>query len=265
MRQGHTESPFDTRGFARDVYLIGGVRTVVYSVGEGPAVMYWHGRGTWHGFAWARDLQHQYRVLLPYHPGFGESEDDPTMRSVGDYVRHYVDLIDHLQIPRLSLIGASMGGYMAANFAIAHPERIERFVLVSPAGAESPDYPVRSFRDVPFDELPRMFVVNREVLAPFWPDRWNERIMRETDSGRRILGGTQAPQNAWMSRLATLHRPALILWGRGDQILPVNLSRLWAAAIPGSVVRVIENAGHLLLDESPEARRVLRAFLSLRS
>ena len=111
-------SPFDTRGFSRAEYSVRGVRTVVYSIGKGSPVMYWHGRGTWHGFAWARELQGQYRLLLPYHPGFGESADDPRIGSVDDYVSHYVALFDQLQLSQVPLIGASFGGFMAAHFAM---------------------------------------------------------------------------------------------------------------------------------------------------
>lgn len=257
-------SPFDTRGFTRDEYVIGQVRSVVYSIGDGPPVMYWHGRGTWHGFAWARDLAPRYRVLLPYHPGFGESAGDPGLQSVDDYVRHYTDLLDQLRLRSVSLIGASMGGYMAANFAITHADRIAKLILVSPAGAVSPEHSGRSYRDLPLDDLPQLFVVNVTVIAPFWPDRWTERIDRETASGARILGTAQGVGNGWMSRLGTLDMPTLILWGRKDRILPADLSGQWAAAIPGAVVRVIENAGHLLLDESAEARRELQAFLDSR-
>src|SRR5579863_7571347 len=104
-------SPFDTRGFSRADYLVRGVRTVVYGFGDGPPIIYWHGRGTWHGFAWARELQGHHKVLLPYHPGFGESADDPGIRGIDDYMAHYVALFDQLQLSQVPLIGASFGGF----------------------------------------------------------------------------------------------------------------------------------------------------------
>ncbi len=55
--------------------------------------MYWHGGGTWHGFAWARTWQDRFKVIVPYHPGFGESGDDPELTSMDDYVQHYVETV----------------------------------------------------------------------------------------------------------------------------------------------------------------------------
>src|SRR5579863_5986922 len=100
-------SPFDTRGFSRAEYSVRGVRTVLYSIGEGPPVMYWHGRGTWHGFAWARELQGRHQVLLPYHPGFGESADAPGAGSMVDHLAHYAALYELLRLQQVPLIGAS--------------------------------------------------------------------------------------------------------------------------------------------------------------
>jgi len=237
-----------------------GVRTVVYSIGEGPAVMYWHGRGTWHGFAWARELGSHYRVLLPYHPGFGESADDPGIGSLDDYVSHYLALLDQLQLSPLPLIGASFGGFLAAHFAMAHPERVGKLILTAPSGLSSPEYPRPDYRDVPFEALKAWFVVDTALLEPFWPDRWIERREREQASGERALAGSRTGP-AFASGLRGLTMPTLILWGRSDRILPVGLASLWQQALPHAKLRIVDNAGHLLLDESAEARRELAIFL----
>ncbi|HXQ00319.1 MAG TPA: alpha/beta hydrolase [Solirubrobacteraceae bacterium] len=207
-----------------------GVRTVVYSIGSGPAVVYWHGRGTWHGFAWARELRGHFKVLLPYHPGFGESADDPTIGSLDDYASHYVALFDQLQLPQVSLIGASFGGFMSAHFATAHPERVGKLVLAAPFGLSSPEYPRPDFRNVPLQALKAWFVVDTSLVEPFWPDRWIERREREQASGERVLAGSPSG-------------PA------------------WVSGLPHAEIRIVDNAGHLLLDESAEARRELEIFL----
>lgn len=251
---------FDTRGFARAEYSVRGVRTVLYSIGDGPKVMYWHGRGTWHGFAWARELQSHYRVLLPYHPGFGESADAPGIGSLADYLSHYETLLDQLQLSPLPLIGASFGGLLAAHFALGHPERISKLILAAPSGLSSPDYPPPDYRHVPLEALPAWFIVDTALLAPFWPDRWVERREREQASGERALAGSRTGA-AFASDLEALKTPTLVLWGRRDRILPVGLASLWQQALPHAKLRIVDNAGHLLLDESAEARRELEIFL----
>ena len=254
------DSPFDTRGFSRDECAIRGVRTVLYRIGSGPPVMYWHGRGTWHGFAWARELKDQFQLILPYHPGFGESADDPSIRSIADYSRHYVELLDRLGLAQVALVGSSFGGCLAASFAAAHPKRVGKLVLVSPFGLTSPEYPRVNYSGVSLEELPGLFVVDRQVVAPFWPDRWNERLARERASGERALAGSPLGE-PWAAELARVRNPALILWGRDDRILPAGLAPLWQRVLPQAKLRIIDNAGHLLLDESAEARRELEVFL----
>jgi len=254
-------SPFDTRGFSRHEYSVRGVRTVLYSIGEGPPVMYWHGRGTWHGFAWARELQKRWKVLLPYHPGFGESADDPRIGALSDYVSHYAALFDQLQLQQVPLIGASFGGFLAAHFCLAHPERVARLILAAPFGLSSPEYPRPDYAQVPLEALPAWFAVDTALLSPFWPDRWIERRDREQASGERALQGGRTGA-AFASDLSALKMATLILWGRGDRILPTGLASLWQAALPHAQLRIVDNAGHLLLDESAEARRELEIFLS---
>jgi pimeloyl-ACP methyl ester carboxylesterase len=253
-------APFDTRGFSRAEYSVRGVRTVLYSIGAGPEVMYWHGGGTWHGFAWARELQSHHRVLLPYHPGFGESADDPRIGSLDDYLSHYMALFDQLQLAPLSLIGASLGGLLAARFALAHPDRISKLILAAPAGLSSPEYPPPDYRQVPLEALPAWFMVDTALLAPFWPERWVERREREQASGGRAFTGSRMGA-AFASDLKTLKTPTLVLWGRQDRILPAGLASLWQQALPNATLRIVDNAGHLLLDESAEARRELEIFL----
>ena len=94
----------------------------------------------------------------------------------------------------------------------------------------------------------------------FWPDRWIERREREQASSQRaVAGGRTGPPFA--SDLESLKMPTLILWGRNDRILPVGLASLWQQALPHAKLRIVDNAGHLLLDESAEARRELEIFL----
>lgn len=253
-------SPFDARGFARAEYSVRGVRTVVYSIGEGPPVMYWHGGGTWHGFAWARELQGHHQLLLPYHPGFGESADAPGSGSIDDHVAHYVALYQLLRLQQAPLIGASFGGLIAAHFAHAHPERVRKLILAAPFGLSSVEYPRPDYSQVPLEALPAWFAVDTALLAPFWPDRWIERRPREQAAGERALAGSRTGA-ALAGDLQALGMPTLLLWGRNDRILPAGLASLWQQALPHARLRIVDHAGHLLLDESAEARRELDIFL----
>jgi pimeloyl-ACP methyl ester carboxylesterase len=258
--------PYSTAGFERREYSVGGVRTVVYSAGQGPPVVYLHGGGTFHGFEFARDWIGRFQVFLPYHPGFGESDDDPTIDSMSDYVLHYLELFDLLGLSRVHLVGASFGGRLAAEFAISHSQRLQRLVLVAPAGLSSPQHPPPDFRSIPPAELPSYLVHDLRVIRPFWPEipsaEFIESRGRESRSVGRVAAGGSLESRIlarWLHRVTV---PTLLIWGREDRIIPAGLAAEWHRRLPRSTVVTVENAGHLLLDESTAARTAVRDFLS---
>ncbi|HEU4617370.1 MAG TPA: alpha/beta fold hydrolase [Gammaproteobacteria bacterium] len=256
------QSPFDTAGFERWEYRIGGVKTVAYTIGEGPPVLYWHGGGTWHGFAWTRAWADRFKVIVPYHPGFGESGDDPEISSMDDYVAHYIELCDAMGLRSFALVGTSLGGFMAAAFAVAHPGRVAKLVLVCPAGISSPDFPMANFAATPHDEFPRLFVHDLAVIEPFWPDRFDERGEHELQYAAKGFAPSSVSGAKLVRRARRITMPTLVIWGDKDRVLPAGLAPLWGEAIPQATVRIVKNAGHLLLDESAEARDAVKAFLS---
>ena len=80
--------------FTRETYTVDGVKTVVYTAGKGEPLVFFHGAGTVDGFDFAERWADKFQVIVPYHPGFGESGDDPTFTDLHDYVMHYLELFD---------------------------------------------------------------------------------------------------------------------------------------------------------------------------
>ena len=261
-----TEPGYSTEGFQRDEYLVDGVKTVVYSAGNGPPVVYFHGGGTFHGFEWARDWLSRFRVILPYHPGFGESADDPDITSMADYVAHYTTLFEALGLAHFGLSGASLGGRLATEFALTHAAMVRRLVLAAPAGLTAPDCPPPPYATMDPRDIPKLLVADPAFIAPFWPADADAAFMaaraRERVSTARVLADGDAADRKLRRRLPRLKLPTLILWGGQDHVLLPGLAKHWAKALPGATVTMIEEGSHLLLDESPRARAIAADFLA---
>ena len=87
-------------GYRGSRYDINGIDTAVFTAGEGPPLVFFHGGGTATGFDAILPLAEHVRLIVPYHPGFGASADDPSIDSLEDYVDHYLDLFDRLELGR---------------------------------------------------------------------------------------------------------------------------------------------------------------------
>ncbi len=258
--------PYSTAGFDRLELTIDGVRTVAYLAGSGPAVVYLHGGGTFHGFEFAREWLPRFRVLLPYHPGFGESDDAPAMKTLQDYARHCSALFDALGLTEIHLVGASFGGRLAAQIAICHPGRVRSLVLVAPAGITLPEFPQPDLARIAHREWPGFFVHDPEVVRPYWPDNPDESFLaaraREAQTVGRLLLDSAATAADFPVSLGRIRAPTLLLWGAEDRMIPSGNAWAWRAAIAHSALELIEQAGHLLLDESAAARAAVAQFMS---
>lgn len=256
---------YSTEGFERIVHRIEGVETVTYAIGEGAPLVYFHGGGTFHGFEWVRPLANGFRIYCPYHPNFGES-GDAAFDGIGDYVAHYELLFPALGLDTFHLAGASMGGHMAARYAAANPDDIERLALVSPAGLKSEYAAMPDFSQVTPQDLPKMFVADPAWIAPFWPanpsPEWLAVRQRESAAAFASREDISATDRALREGLAGFDRPSLLLWGEADRIVPLGYARDWQEVLPKAQLEVIPGGSHLLLDEFPVAVEALRRFLS---
>ncbi len=253
---------YSTAGFERLELTIAGVRTVAYAAGSGSDLVYLHGGGTFHGFEFARDWIPRFRVLLPYHPGFGESADAPAIGSLEDLVRHYMALFDALGLKSFHLAGASLGGRLAAEFALSHPDRVRRLVLVAPGGIAMPAFPQPDYSKIGYGDWPGYFTYDPNVVRPFWPEKPDEAFVAARAREAQTTGRIALSEGLDARRLAGLRAPTLLLWGKEDRMVLAGNAQEWQARIPGSTVRIIDHAGHLLLDESAQARAALSEFLN---
>lgn len=264
MATAHQQRGAARADFERATLSINGVKTVVLSAGRGEPLVFLHGAGTFHGFDFALPWANHFRIIIPYHPGFGESGDDPEITETHDYILHYLELFDQLKLDKVRLVGFSLGGWLASEFALEHPHRLHRLVLVAPAGLRVPEHPTADVFRIPPEELPSYLVVDPKVLAPYLPKEPDVDFItaryREMTSMARVAW--ERPHSLKLPRW--LHRvrvPTLLVWGDRDRLIPVEQAQVWARLIPGARVEIIQGAGHLVLDEKPAAVEKIAEFL----
>ncbi|MGH7908156.1 MAG: alpha/beta fold hydrolase [Candidatus Binataceae bacterium] len=251
--------------FRQEVFNVNGVKTAVLIAGNGAPLVFLHGGGVFHGFDFAVPWTERFKVIIPFHPGFGASGDDPEISDMHDYVLHYIELFDQLKFDqKIRLVGFSLGGWLAGEFAMEHRRRIEKLVLVAPAGLRVPEYPSTDLFRIPPDQVPSYLASDINVVLRHMPkepgaDFLAERY-REMTSIARI-----AWEHPFSSRLPRwLHRvnvPTMLIWGEQDRLIPWQQSNVWSKLIPGARVQVFKTAGHLVLDEKPEAVKAVAEFL----
>jgi pimeloyl-ACP methyl ester carboxylesterase len=236
----------------------------VLQAGRGEPLVYLHAAGTMGGFQELLPLAEGRTLVIPTHPGFGASDDDPRIDSVLDYVVHYATLFDQLGLDGpVDLAGHSLGGWIASMFTVFHGHRVRRLALACPAGLWVPEYPTTDLFMIPAEALAsRMFARPPALAPPEGPDANEMKVTRYrelTSLARFCWSRNYEPKlERWLSRITV---PSLLLWGEQDRIIPVQQSKYWAERLGGPAeIATFADAGHVLWRESPEAVGRLAAF-----
>src|ERR1700682_2025552 len=238
---------------------VAGFGTVELSVteqGEGHPFLLLHGGGgplTVSGFADLLAAQRPARVIAPTHPGFGGTPRPDSLASVPGLAALYIALLAELGVRDATVIGNSIGGWIAAEMALLDTSRISSFVLVDAVGIEVPGHPVVDF----FSLTPRQVA----ELSYHDPDRFGidpSKLSPEAltvMAGNRatlvVYGGTSMNDAGLAERLAGVTPPTLVVWGDSDRIADADYGRAFADAIPGARFKLLPDTGHLPQIETP--------------
>ncbi|HYB71666.1 MAG TPA: alpha/beta hydrolase [Candidatus Bathyarchaeia archaeon] len=228
--------------------------------GSGPPLLLLHGMQPVDPRARFIDLlAARCEIVAPSHPGFGRSERPAGFETVYDLVRLYLALLETLPYPRVTLVGFSFGGWLAAELAVACRHRLERLVLVDALGIKVGDREHRDILDV-FNTAPA------EVRRRSWHDPARHAPDHEAMTDEELVAHARGweslclygwhpymynPQLArWLGRIAV---PTLLLWGASDGVVTPAYGEAYRALIPGARLELIERAGHHPEIEQPEA------------
>ena len=212
-------------------------------------------------------LSQYHEVIVPDHPGFGRSDSPTWLRNIGDVAYFYLEILPELSGGRpVHLMGASLGGWLAAEIAVRDTSNIRSLIQISPAGVRKKDTAIGD----PFIRSPE---VSADVM---FADRDRARdLRRPIDSDEQIdvhlKNSIGLARLGWQPRLASaelqrwLHRirvPTCLLWGSFDRIMPIEHAQVWLDSLDDARLEVIDGAGHLPHIEMPEkTAAVIASFI----
>jgi pimeloyl-ACP methyl ester carboxylesterase len=195
------------------------------------------------------------RVIVPVHPGFGGTERPEYLHSMRGLALTYTYLLDELDLAGVTVIGNSIGGWIAAEMAVHASPRISGVVLVDAGGLDVEDHPAADFFSLTPDQVTEM--------AYYQPDKFRVDPATLPEQARAAMAGNQAALQAYtadgmtdptlLGRLGSVRVPALVVWGAADRIYPAEHGEAFAKAIPGARLVVLDEAGHLPQLETPSA------------
>jgi pimeloyl-ACP methyl ester carboxylesterase len=239
--------------FSASFVEVDGCRTHLRRGGKGEPLLFLHGAsGAPAIMPFMEKLAQRFEVLVPEHPGWGKSDEPEWLENIHDVAYFYLDFLKVLGLSRVTIVGSSMGGWIAMEMAVRDTARMKSLVLVSPAGIAAPGVvPADIFLMTPEDLVRNLFVDEKLVQA---------RLSAPVDVDETLKNRHTVARLAWEPRLHDphlpkwLHRidvPVKIIWGRQDRILPVGILDEMKRLMPGAKTLVLENCGHL-----PHAEKV---------
>lgn len=211
-----------------------------------------------------------FRVLRYDLFGRGFSDRPHADYNLDLFVNQLVDLLDALRFTHpVNLIGLSMGGLIASAFTVRHPERVNKLVLIDPAGAKSIALtPMLKAVKIPFVAEAVLGLVGGEALVQSNArDFFDPALVDHFSAQYRIQMQYKGFQRAILSTirngllesfihvyeaLGKMDKPTLLFWGRNDSTVPLEHSQLLCTAVPQINFHIVEDCGHIPHYEKPE-------------
>jgi pimeloyl-ACP methyl ester carboxylesterase len=206
------------------------------------------------GFADLLAAQEPARVLVPTHPGFGGTPRPEGLDSIRGLARLYTQLLDDLGLSGVTVIGNSIGGWIAAEIALLASPRVSGVILVDAAGLQIADHPIADFFSLTMDQV--------TDLSYYRPDAFRLDVDHLPEQQKAMMAANRATLEAYagramtdpslLGRLPAVTIPVLVIWGEADRTVPVEHGRAYAEAIPNARFLLLPEAGHLPQLETPD-------------
>ncbi|WP_259311371.1 alpha/beta fold hydrolase [Capillimicrobium parvum] len=244
---------------------VDGLHTAYRRSGSGEPVLYLHGAAPYLTRGWLpfhEHLSESVDLVVPEHPGFGDTPLPPTLTGFADVVLHYDAFLRALDVDRPHVVGHALGGWIAMELAITYPERFSSLTLVAPAGLRLPGVPQPDlFRLTAREQL--------DVLLNGRADRYEHLLVLDgepDDTLRAYAESVTHARLAWNprydvkldERLGRVRIPTLVVRPDEDRAIPVEAAQRAVELIPNARLETVSGppdapTGHLLLLQEPRA------------
>jgi 2-hydroxy-6-oxonona-2,4-dienedioate hydrolase len=267
-----------------------------YEQGHGANVIFLHGLGG-EASNWAANIGpvgEGFHVYALDQIGFGHSDKPLVDYKIATFVDFLRGFMQELKIPKATLVGNSLGGWIAVEFAVQHPEMVDELVLVDAAGLLPEGVP--GFVNQKVEKGPRKFiselvagnampvdlnpsslegmrkvleylVYNKQAISDDMVQSAFEGHLKSGDGYtiQRVLDGVNSTNQFEEGKLQGLHLPTLVIWGREDRLIPLDAGKRYQKGVDAAELVVISNCGHIpQIEKSTEFNRALLDFLAKR-
>jgi pimeloyl-ACP methyl ester carboxylesterase len=235
---------------------VGGLRVAYRRKGTGEPTLFLHGAGftrMWLPFHEA--LSGSVDLIAPEHPGYGETEMPDWLDGFEDLVIHYDELLDLLELDQVHLVGYSLGGWMAAEFASFYPKRLASLTLITPAGLRIVDKAIPNPVAIPPEDYFALIFNDPTNLPLYLPDLESlDEIVHQYGEMATLARLAWNPQyNLKLERrLERVTCPALVMCAENDRLVPVETAERYAEILPNARIETIAGTGHAIAYEQPE-------------
>lgn len=223
---------------------------------------------------WLTELAGDYRVIRFDLPGFGLTGPAKDGEYSAERVHHMLGLLlDYLNVERASIAGSSLGGYIAWTFAVQHPERVNKLILIDPVGYHIDKVPrLMAAANIPGSPLlmpvwmPKALIVQgvRELYGE--PEKIKPGTLERIYNLSRRPGNRRAMIDVFRlfihanrvefldvsERICTIKAPVLLMWGAQDRWVSANHVSRWQQDLPDIQVIIYAGVGHVAMEEIPQ-------------
>ncbi len=226
---------------------VGDINTHYLAGGDGPPLVLVHGAGAVAGdLEWKDNLEplaRNHRVYVPDLAGYGRSDKPRIDYTISFFNTFFEDLLAKLELEPASFIGHSLGGGIALDFTLKHPEKVTKLVLVDTAGLSAE-----------FGFLGKLLFPVFTTIARIRRDHVFLSLMTGGNGGKSVEN--------YMDRLHEIKAPTLILWGGWDGYIPASLARQAHAKMENSRLHIFSRCWHAPQKQRPEEfNRLVTDFL----